>query len=204
MTWVNVGCGPYRAPEPWVNLDAHRGHGVEPDVLVDDPMRPLDFVVADEGIDRVYLGHVLEHIPWPEVPIFLQHIYDNVLPGAVVMVVGPDVLRIIKRWHEGLDPEGFLLVESCLENPWDRCYGEEGYGVMPASPETGWEEKEPRWKHSRHWWNCYENRVLYALHAYTKFEGITPHPIDTANLGIWPLVAYTQWQCAVSATKPTT
>ena len=198
MSWVNVGCGPYRAPEPWVNLDAHRGHGVDPDILVDDPMQPLDGI---DDIERVYLGHVLEHIPWPDVPAFLQHIEASIPSGAEVCIVGPDVLRIIQRWSRGLDPEGWLLVESCMENPWDRCYGDEGYGTMPSSAECGWEEKEPRWKHARHWWNCYEQRLLYAVHVYTGFVDVESQPITVDALGSWPLVAHTQWQCAVTARK---
>lgn len=111
------------------------------------------------------------------------------------MIVGPDVLRIIQRWHEGLEPEGWLLVESCLENPWDRCYGQD------ADLPYGYVETETQWRGARHWWNCFETRVLYALRAYTTLTGVTAYPITPEALAGWPVVAHTQWQCAVGATK---
>lgn len=195
MIWANVGCGPFRAPAPWVNLDYHEGDGVHPDIIVTDASRPLG--AYDDGtVERAYLGHVLEHVPWPEVPAFLADIERALAPGGHLMVVGPDVLRIIQRWHEGLEPEGWLLVESCMENPWDRCYGRDEdlpYGIV---------ERETQWKYARHWWNCYETRVLYALRTYTGLGEVTAHPIKREALGEWPVVAYTQWQCAVSATRP--
>jgi len=194
VTWVNVGCGPHRAPKPWINLDCHQGDNVQPDVLV-DAERPL---ASFTDIDRVYLGHVLEHVPWPEVPGFLGDIERALAPAGELCIVGPDVLRIIRRWHEGLDPEGWPLVESCLENPWGRCYEEEGYGVTEGI------EPDNQWKYARHWWNCYEGRVVYALAKHTSLVDVTPQPIDQKHLGRWPLVAYTQWQCAVTARKAPT
>lgn len=192
--WANVGCGPYRAPAPWLNLDCHEGDNVHPDLLV-EAERPL--AAWEEGmVDRVYLGHVLEHIPWPEVPAFLQGIERAMAHGGEVCIVGPDVLRIIRRWHEGLDPEGWPLVESCLENPWGRCYEEEGYGVTEGI------EPENQWKYARHWWNCYEGRVVYALEKFTGLADVEPQPITEAALGAWPLTAYTAWQCAVTARRP--
>ena len=182
----------FRAPEPWINLDCHQGDGVEPDILV-DPEIPLESF-ADGSLERVYLGHVLEHIPWPDVEAFLGHVDAKLAEGGEIMVVGPDVFRIIERWHRGLEPEGWLLVESCLENPWDRCYGEEGYGY------TEGKEPEPTWKHARHWWNCYETRVVYAISAYTTLTP-TPLPITPEALKGWPVTAFTEWQCAVRGTK---
>lgn len=191
MTWVNVGCGPYRAPEPWVNLDVHVGDGVEPDIQVKDALFPLaEF--DDDSIDRVYMGHVLEHIPWPECPRFLEDIYRAMKPGAELMAVGPDCFRVIQRWKDGLDPEGWPLVVSILENPWDRAYGEPGYGIIEATAQ---------WPYARHWWNSDERRIQYLFEWMSPFEQVQTHAISEDELGAWPLVAYTQWQCAVSARK---
>jgi len=188
--WLNVGCGSFRAPPPWLNLDCHDGDGVHPDEVV-DPDRPLA-TYPDNRVDRVYMGHVLEHIPWPDVPAFLADIHRALRPGGEICVVGPDILRVLKRWKEDLDPEGWDLIESILENPWDRCYGETGYGLI---------YEEPRWKHSRHWWNCYEARVVFLFRQHTEFVDVEPQPIHPEQLGSWPLVAYTLHQCAVTARK---
>lgn len=194
-TYLNVGCGPFRAPEPWVNLDYHSGDGVEPDIIVDDAARPLA-KWQDSTVDRVYLGHVLEHVPWGEVPDFLFDIERALAPGAEMMIVGPDVLKVIKQWHEGILEEGWMLVESVMENPWDRCYDKDDelpYGI---------EHRETQWRYARHWWNCYETRVLYALRTYTKLTAIEALPITPKALDGWPIVAFTQWQLAIRAAKP--
>ena len=59
MTFLNVGCGPHRAPGPWVNLDYHEGDGVHPDRLVTDPSRPLaDY--PDSTVEKLSLIHISE------------------------------------------------------------------------------------------------------------------------------------------------
>lgn len=186
--WLNVGCGPFRAPEPWVNLDVHVSDSIRPDVVVEDPDRPLAGW-GDGTVDRVYLGHVLEHIAWPDVPEFLADIRRALHPDGEVCAVGPDVFRAIRRWRDGLDPEGWQLIESILEGPWDRDYDTDGYGLI---------ERLPAWPQARHQWNSYEKRVVVAFHlaGFSHAEG---RPIDPDALGGWPLVAYTQWQCAVVA-----
>lgn len=191
MSWINVGPGSFPALAPWVNVDVHEGDGVTTDVVVADHMNPL---AEFDNVERVYLGHVLEHVPWPDVPAFLANIERALAPGGEVCVVGPDILRVIQRWHEGLEPEGWELVESILENPWDRCYGETGYGLIL--------DEDPRWPYARHWWNCYESRVVFALRQYTSLVDVSAQPITPEALGTWPVVAYTQWQCAATARKP--
>jgi SAM-dependent methyltransferase len=190
MTCVNVGPGPYNAPEPWVNADVADNEWVHPDVVVAD----ADFPLADwpdNSVQRVYLGHVVEHVPWDEIPSFLTDIRRALTPGGEVCVVGPDVLKVIRRWKDNLDAEGWELVESVMENPWDRCY-EGGYGLKVG--------EEPKWKNARHWWNCYEARVVYALEQ-AGYRDVTPLPITPDALAGWPVVAHTPWQCAVRATK---
>lgn len=182
--WCNIGCGPHRAPAPWVNLDCHVGNGVEPDVVV-DAERPLQ---EFDDVERVYLGHVLEHVPWPEVPEFLRGIEKKVAPGGEVCAVGPDVLRIIRGWHEGT--ESWELVESALENPWDSCYGDNPEQIPDES----------RWKYARHWWNCYEARVVYAFRGFTSLTA-RPVALDDHALDEWPLVSRSPWQFAVLAVK---
>jgi SAM-dependent methyltransferase len=184
---VNVGCGPYRAPEPWVNLDYHEGDGVQPDVIVTDPARPLA-CYPDDTVERVYLGHVLEHVPWPEVGPFLEDIHRALTPGGQVCAVGPDVLRVIQRWRDGI--EDWTLVVSVLENPWDRAYDQEGYGII---------KRTDQWRYARHWWNCDEERMVWAFTELSPFSEVTPLPITEEALAGWPVVAHTPWQCAVRA-----
>lgn len=185
--WVNVGCGPFLAPDPWINLDVHDGDGVHPDVIVDEVARPLAGY-EDEAVERVYLGHVLEHTPWAEIPSFLADVHRAMRPGGELCIVGPDVLRVIRRWRDG--HEDWELIESTLESPW--AY------MLPRTPGDA---ADAPWEHARHHWNCYEARVVFVLEHLSGFHDVRPQPITEAALGSWPLVAYTQWQCAVTARR---
>src|SRR5690606_17814756 len=69
--WLNVGCGTHRAPAPWVNIDVVDQGDTRPDVVV-PAGTPLPYEAGT--VERVYLGHVLEHVPWPNVAGFLAEI----------------------------------------------------------------------------------------------------------------------------------
>lgn len=189
-TWLNVGCGPHRAPSPWINLDVHRGDGVDPDIVVADSMRPCA-EWDDQSVDRIYLGHVLEHVPTDELPAFLADLTRALRPGGEIAVVGPDVLRSIERWHAGQEP--WELVMSTLEGP--DYYPADGGHHLAADPDAGW-------RYCRHWWNCTEARVVHILNA-AGFVDVTPCPLDGQHLGTWPVVAYAPWQMAVTARTAT-
>lgn len=188
--WLNVGCGPHRAPSPWLNLDVHCGDGIEPDVLVTDALDPLENF---DNVDRVYLGHVLEHVPWQQVGVFLQGIERAMAKGGKLCIVGPDVLRTLQGWRDGR--ESWELVESVLENPWDGCHGDADLSTLQE------QLPEPEWEHARHWWNCYEMRVVYALQRWTLLDRIEPQPMDPTVLGDWPVVGFSPWQFAVTARR---
>lgn len=189
MIWTNIGAGPHRAPSPWVNLDVHEGDGVHPDVVVDDARFPL--AKWDDGtVDRVYMGHVLEHVPWLEVEEFLTDIARALRPGGEICVVGPDLLRTIYDWQRTPNPTSWLLVESVMESPWP--YAD------PSQDGLTWSVGDA-WPAACHKWNCYERRVVWALEATGLFTDVIPQPLDEEHLGTWPVVAYTQWQCAVTA-----
>lgn len=187
--WVNVGCGPWRAPDPWINLDVHADDRIRPDVIVDNPARPCAGF-ARGSVERIYLGHVLEHVPVDELPAFLADLRRALTPGGKVGVVGPDILRAIVRWHDGLEP--WDLVMATLEGP-DYYPADHGFQIADR-PELSWRE-------ARHWWNCTEARVVTVL-ADAGFVDVVAHPLDAASLDEWPLVARDRWQCAVTATNP--
>lgn len=83
---LNVGCGNHYAPG-WTNLDITRNQACRPDILGD--VRQLPF--PDSTVQRAYLGHVLEHIPWEDVHGALQEVHRVLEPGASVLIVGPAI-----------------------------------------------------------------------------------------------------------------
>lgn len=174
---VNVGCGPHRAPAPWINVDLVDEGDVHPDVVAREPLRPLAAWDA-ETVDAVYLGHVLEHVAWDMVPVFLEHVVWRLRPGGRLCVVGPDVWRTIRGAARGEWP--WSLVDEVVEAPQDR----------PGMVGPG----------GRHQWNCSEARVAAALEA----AGLAARPaaVDPQELAGWPVVSFAVWQCAVVAHKP--
>jgi hypothetical protein len=177
--WLNVGCGTHRAPEPWWNVDTvlidgedvPRKDRVVPDQVI-DPSGPLPF--DDGSCDRVFLGHVLEHVPWEAVPRFLLDVRR--VASAEVLIVGPDVYRCIESYRQGREP--WSTLQSCLEH---KDYPDD-MAAWPGAP---------------HHWNCHEARVIEALNR-TGWHAVPV--LDDALLGSWPVVGFTRrWQFAVLA-----
>lgn len=189
---LNVGCGPHHA-DGWTNTDLLHSaeHNITPDVVVtaDNPF-PFD----THTVARAYLGHVLEHVPWPRLPWFLGELRRVLADGAQIMVVGPDTMRVLDRWKAGLEEWG--KVAAIIE-------GTGAYlGHLGAY--------EPvRWAGDRHHWNCYEERVVAALElvGFTHVEAIPV--VDDGRLAEarirsegWPLVDGSPCQFAVRADAP--
>lgn len=186
MNLLNAGCGTHYA-KGWVNTDVWSSDTTKPDVVV-APGEAYPF--EDNYFDGVFLGHVLEHIPWPEVPAFLDDISRVTKPGAPILVVGPDVYKTIQRWKEGQEP--WWMVESVLEHQ-DRNWQPEREGEW--------------WDGAHHHWNCHEARVEKLLNGM-GFTNITNVYNDIPNDAngkswfdavtniTWPVVGKYYWQLA--------
>lgn len=186
MKLLNVGCGTHYA-KGWVNTDVWSDDTTRPDVRV-TPGEPYPF--DDNTFDAVYLGHVMEHIPWPELPAFLADMIRIAKPGVPVLAVGPDLLRTIERWALGQQP--WWLVRSVMEHQ---------------------ESASNEWGGAVHHWNCHEERMIEAL-RHAGFVDVTPYseviPVnpsgkywyDPTTRINWPVVCMTDWQCAAAARTP--
>jgi SAM-dependent methyltransferase len=187
---LNVGCGPHPA-KGWWNTDLVTTDTIRPDQIV-DPGDPFPF--DKDTFDRVYLGHVLEHVPWERLPAWLAELRRVLRPGGWVMAVGPDALRTIDLYRDGTATRDQLLAVI------------EGTGAYLAH--LG--EYEPiRWGGDRHHWNCYEQRVVDVL-TDAGFDEVTPYPVgEDGRLpdhqirgGGWPLVDGSPRQFAVHGRNP--
>lgn len=186
--WLNVGCGPHRAPAPWWNVDR---------VMRPDPDQPTtpDEVVGDllpyeDGtVERLYAGHIMEHVPIPQVPDLLADWRRVLAPGGHICIVGPDVNRALAWFREGRLSLGELWermehgTTTSLE-AWRRLYGAE--------------DIDP---HARHHWNCVPERVIAMLEAagFTQVVEVTLRDVQRAK---WPLVGDSADQFAVWGRKP--
>lgn len=170
---INVGCGQHYA-DGWVNLDLVRDNITRPDVLVTTAV-PFPFETA--SVEKAYLGHVLEHIAWEDVPIYLSQLRRVLKPGASALFVGPDVRRTIQQFAE--HRQSFDRVLATLENVDEERYARLG---------------------SHHRWNCHEERLFNAvvdagfIAQVVTLEEVTAEP--------WPLVDTASDQMAVMTWAP--
>lgn len=173
MRCLNVGVGTHYA-EGWVNVDAMRNDWTHPDVLC------LDLPFRGGAFDRIYLGHVLEHVPWPAVPAFLAGVIRVLAPDGEILATGPDARRTMRLWKQGALPDD--LMWSVLEHA---------------------DEASDDWPEAVHHWNCHEERMTTALQRAgldaAPFEPYTSNPNLAPGFDGWPVVNWSGWQCAVLA-----
>lgn len=185
MKLLNAGCGTHYA-QGWVNTDTWVTDDTKPDVRVGSG-KPYPF--ENNYFDAVFLGHVLEHIPWKEVPTFLEDMKRVTKPGAPILVCGPDVRRTIKRWAQGQEP--WEMVLSVMEH-----LDEEDHKV----PGLEWRDG------AHHHWNCHHDRVWKLLEALNfsnlqdVFDAIPKDPSGKNwrhNEINWPVVGHYHWHFAI-------
>ncbi|HYH65878.1 MAG TPA: methyltransferase domain-containing protein [Urbifossiella sp.] len=181
--WLNFGCGPHYAPG-WLNVDVVETQTIRPDVVV--PARgPLPFQAG--AFDRCYMSHVLEHVPWDDVPQVLAEVRRVVRPGGEVLVVGPDFARALERLRA--EPHSADAVRQVWEVTED---------------DSHYQRNEPTfdWPGARHYWNCYEERVHRSL-VRAGFAEVRALPVEPKPpLTDWPVVCYATNQCAVHGRVP--
>jgi SAM-dependent methyltransferase len=200
--YLNVGCGHHYAAG-WINTDVREDEKTRPDVVVG---RDESYPFEDNYFDAIYLGHVLEHISWNKIGVFLKEMVRVAKPGAPVLAVGPDVYRTIQRWKEGKEP--WDMVKSVMEHQ-DidaQLYhaADDGSYVAYPPPTPEW------WDGAAHYWNCHEDRLkkvmethfgevqIYSSFIESDLPGNRQTWHDSTNNITWPVVGYWWWQCAVA------
>lgn len=94
--WLHLGSGPHYV-QGWINLDLNTFDGWErqPDVLGSI----FDIPFEDESMDKVYAGHILEHLKFELVPDAVRESLRVLKPTGTLCVVGPcmDKARATKQ-----------------------------------------------------------------------------------------------------------
>lgn len=185
MKLLNAGCGTHYA-QGWVNTDVWVSDTTKPDVKV-TPGEPYPF--EDNTFDAIFLGHVLEHIDWKEVPAFMEDMSRIAKPNAPILIVGPDVFKTIKRWAERQEP--WWMIESTMEH--------QDINYQP-------EREHEWWDGATHHWNCHEARVIRLLEVmgFPNIENVFDEVPNGNNWPdkyvkdlVWPVVGKYYWQLCV-------
>lgn len=163
---ANVGCGDYLAPDPWLNIDSNAVR-TRPGVAAVADRLPL----ADACVDRLYAGHVLEHLAVFDVIDVLAEFRRVLAPGGELVVVGPDVMLALDHVRDGR--LGFDAYASMM---------------LGGDPEPG----------AGHLWPCTATIVVDALRRVGFAADL--RPIASLVGSGWPVVSYVDWQFAVAAT----
>lgn len=170
MLRVNVGCGQFYATG-WENVDRVRNEQVNPDVVAGLANLPY----ADATVDRVYAGHVLEHVALDAFDAHMAEVGRVLAPTGSACFVGPDVYKVLDDWKH--DRCGFDLVMRALEGPDSSCGGTE------------------TWDGSCHTFNASEARVVGMVRR--TFPAAYAVPILAAELDEWPVPFRETWQWAI-------
>jgi predicted SAM-dependent methyltransferase len=163
---LNVGCGNHYA-EGWVNVDIDHTDEVRPDVVA-DATKGLPF--GDGEAERIYLGHVLEHIEPLDALVALAECRRVLVSGGEMCVVGPDC-----------DIADRLLATGSI------TVGDHGAIVNGAG----------RWTHDVHLWRSTGARTEDFLRAAGFVTH--PITIAELVVSTWPLVSGVDWQFSVLA-----
>lgn len=92
---INLGCNEWNL-EGFVNIDhVHQFPRIQPELVANALRLPF----ADETIDEIYAGHILEHFALDETPLCEWH---RVLkPGGRITITVPDIEKGLKDLRAG-------------------------------------------------------------------------------------------------------
>lgn len=94
---LNLGCGYYQLPSPWINVD--KFVPASDDVnFVEADVRELPF--EKDYADYIMIDNVLEHLPQADVPVVLYEIRRVLKKGGKALIVVPDFNDIATIWVE--------------------------------------------------------------------------------------------------------
>lgn len=163
---LNLGCGEYYA-RGWVNVDLNNEKNVRPDFIAD----VTQSLPAERGtVERIYAGHLLEHVEYESVVEMLGLWHSYAIPGGMLLVVGPDRDRA-RKWVSS----GTMRQEEL-----------DGMGVN-GTPGNGY----------AHLWEATESNTPNLLRL-SLWRGVETRTINAVPSS-WPLTSRVGWQFAILA-----
>lgn len=171
---LNVGSGVH-PHEGWVNVDRN----APPDWHVDVEASALDLPFDDECADRVYFGHIMEHLSYDtDAPRALREAWRVLRGGGLVGIVGPAMDLAI----ETDQPEGII----------------EAIKITPVDDDYKYNSETPAGL--GHLWEANVANTLELVRSV--FPNALVVPVDQLCLNTgWPNHETSPWQVAIVASK---
>ena len=116
---LDIGCGAYKCFPHWIGIDSGKQWGrATADVLIEDAKK-LD-LFATQTCDAVFSSHLLEHIPFEDVPAALMEWVRVIKKNGHLMLYVPDEDEYPKVGEFGANPDhkwnvNYDRVIECME-----------------------------------------------------------------------------------------
>jgi SAM-dependent methyltransferase len=167
---LNLGCG-FWPVAGWTNVDLNP----ETSRYVDIWASVTDLPFPDGSADRIYCGHLLEHLGYDsDAPAALREMARVLAPGGSICVVGPDMDRVLEGDDDAWGwPGGKPMLINAVE-------GRPAPGEVVAPGVA-------------HEWIATEENTL----ALVRSVFPSAYAVPIGSLQGWPSHDYAEWQCAV-------
>lgn len=94
MIWLDLGSGPRKGENGWITVDLCGSD------IIHDLRNGIPY--ATGSVDRIYSSHMLEHIPYQDLLIFLGECYRVLKKGGQLSVCVPNAGYYIGAYSGGL------------------------------------------------------------------------------------------------------
>jgi SAM-dependent methyltransferase len=130
MRRLNLGCGATAMPG-WVNVDRRRGGGAD---VIADVTAGLPF--PDRAFDVAVANHVLQDLPYCDLPAALGEVRRVLEPGGVLRLGLPDLARAVRAWMDNDHRYFYIPDEDAASIGGKLCLQVAWYGSV-RTPFTG-------------------------------------------------------------------
>lgn len=92
---IHIGCGEYN-DKRFINMDTRPGWHIH----VVDEIQHINTRFPKNYADLIYACHILEHVPYAQVPDVLKKVRSRLKPGGVFRISVPNFAIIVQMYNE--------------------------------------------------------------------------------------------------------
>lgn len=101
--FIHIGCGEYN-DKRYINMDTRPALHIH----VVESVTRVHKVFPKNYADLIYACHILEHVPYAQVPEVLKRLYSRLKPGGVLRLSVPNFETIVRMYQEKKQIEDIL------------------------------------------------------------------------------------------------